>query len=199
MTLLLKIAALHSATLRDLVSSVWKVFVVSMDDKLMVATREAGQLYATKTRADGRNHGLGSPLPHIWLAAVQVLATDSRLSSLQRRLWRRYIKKELMLCPEQVLRHVTHFKVRPAFDKKFGKIFFSADPTFEITFSGQEVGEDDSVSLVSGEGGSNIKLSELVVDSLRAIGGVQKFGPAPKGDLERQLQKVLDKAVPLTA
>ena len=168
------------AELRDLTSTVFKTYLVPSSENVAEAMAEAGRLYhdsagAIKNkpeaeRADAQEQ-LGPPFVYVWVAFLRSLASTKELGAEHVAVLRQYWENSVLKsAPVQLVSHVRYCRAKPCrkVEGKEGwtRIVFCLDP---ITFP----------------------LEGALEAALRLQKGVRKFGPAPRGPLEREAARLL--------
>ena len=168
------LSLVNAAELRDLTSTVFKTYLVPSSENVAEAMAEAGRLYhdsagAIKNkpeaeRADAQEQ-LGPPFVYVWVAFLRSLASTKELGAEQ--YWENSVLKSV---PVQLVSHVRYCRAKPCrkVEGKEGwtRIVFCLDP---IT----------------------LPLEGALEAALRLQKGVRKFGPAPRGPLEREAARLL--------
>ena len=72
--------------LRALTGTVWVTFKLKLDDPWIQAMMQAGGKYDLEVKEVGPKHELGAPHTHKYIALVDCMCQDQRLSDKQRRL-----------------------------------------------------------------------------------------------------------------
>ena len=174
------LSLVNAAELRDLTSTVFKTYLVPSSENVAEAMAEAGRLYhdsagAVKNkpeaeRADAQEQ-LGPPFVHLWVAFLRSLASTKELGAEHVTVLKQYWENTVLKsAPVQLVSHVRYCRAKPCrkVEGKEGwtRIVFCLDP---ITFS----------------------LEGAQEAALRLQKGVRKFGPAPRGPLEREAARLL--------
>ena len=174
------LSLVNAAELRDLTSTVFKTYLVPSSENVAEAMAEAGRLYhdsagAIKNkpeaeRADAQEQ-LGPPFVYVWVAFLRSLASTKELGAEHVAVLRQYWENSVLKsAPVQLVSHVRYCRAKPCrkVEGKEGwtRIVFCLDP---ITFP----------------------LEGSLEAALRLQKGVRKFGPAPRGPLEREAARLL--------
>ena len=174
------LSLVNAAELRDLTSTVFKTYLVPSSENVAEAMAEAGRLYhdsagAIKNkpeaeRADAQEQ-LGPPFVYVWVAFLRSLASTKELGAEHVAVLRQYWENSVLKsAPVQLVSHVRYCRAKPCrkVEGKEGwtRIVFCLDP---ITFP----------------------LEGALEAALRLQKGVRKFGPAPRGPLEREAARLL--------
>ena len=174
------LSLVNAAELRDLTSTVFKTYLVPSSENVAEAMAEAGRLYhdsagAIKNkpeaeRADAQEQ-LGPPFVYVWVAFLRSLASTKELGAEHVAVLRQYWENSVLKsAPVQLVSHVRYCRAKPCrkVEGKEGwtRIVFCLDP---ITLT----------------------LEGALEAALRLQKGVRKFGPAPRGPLEREAARLL--------
>lgn len=191
--LLLKAVASAHHRIRELEAASFVTWFLDADHSMVKPLSETLQDYGKRVRAAGKGHSLGAPQPHLWAAMVREFQQDSRLGADDRRLWRRYFKKSVAVLshPDKIFDHMFFLRLKKLYGDKKYKIVYAVDRTYELQCASPP--EDDSVSLMSGSD-RRVALVDLLGRTMEKLGATRAYGMAPMGDIERQVQKKLDRA-----
>ena len=175
------LSLVNAAELRDLTCTVFKTYLVPSSENVTEAMAEAGRLYhdsagAIKNkneaeRADAQEQ-LGPPFVYVWVAFLRSLASTKELGAEHVAVLRQYWENSVLKsAPVQLVSHVRYCRAKPCRNVE-GKegwtcIVFCLDP---ITLT----------------------LEGALEAALRLQKGVRKFGPAPRGPLEREAARLPD-------
>ena len=171
------LSLVNAAELRDLTSTVFKTYLVPSSENVAEAMAEAGRLYhdsagaiKNKLEADAQEQ-LGPPFVYVWVAFLRSLASTKELGAEHVAVLRQYWENSVLKsAPVQLVSHVRYCRAKPCrkVEGKEGwtRIVFCLDP---ITFP----------------------LEGALEAALRLQKGVRKFGPAPRGPLEREAARLL--------
>eukprot|EP00969_Alexandrium_andersonii_P253456 11202089-Alexandrium_andersonii.AAC.1 len=69
-----KLTLQHSQMLRDVNAAVFKVVLIPSDSAVVKTVMKAGKAYHEEVQKRGKEHALGPPSTHMWLAAVRAVA-----------------------------------------------------------------------------------------------------------------------------
>ena len=174
------LSLVNAAELRELTATVFKTYLVPGSESVSEAMAEAGRLYhesagAIKSkpeaeRADAQEQ-LGQPYVHVWVAFLRSLAATRELApehvAVLKSYWESNVVKS---APVQLAAHVRHCRAKPCkkIEGKEGwtRIVFCLDPV-------------------------TLPLEGALEAALQLQKGVRKFGPAPRGPLEREASRLL--------
>ncbi|CAK0880863.1 unnamed protein product [Prorocentrum cordatum] len=177
--ILVKLSLANSAELRDVCGVVYITFLIKSDQPSMKAARDAGQSYHAEVQrrkqASEDLSTLGPPYVQVWSALIQAIGKDSTCSDEVRKSIETYWKDVLVPMPlERVGEHVRHCRVR-----KTRKVE-SEDERMRLTFA------------VDGEF-KPLERTLVAYFSSASVAGERKLGPAPRGALEREASRLLEK------
>ncbi|OLP78556.1 hypothetical protein AK812_SmicGene41259 [Symbiodinium microadriaticum] len=125
------------------------------------AGTEAGQLYAQRARAAGKNHTLGQPSSWLWAALMKVLAMDENISEEKRQQVKSYC--DAVSDPCSLFQTVLYCRISKVYDQSKVRLQVAVTPELQEFLTELQRG-------------------------LEANGGERKFDPPPRGALERHVQ-----------
>lgn len=182
---LTKLVLNNTQQVRALVSCLHLTFLCPRSADYVKAGLFAGTQYQEQVRAEGKQHQRGPPHTHIFLASIEVLAERTEVSSSDRELITKVIQVLNMQSPDLAKQAILHYTIKDAyFDQsdetatRYSKITMAIDPLLALPI------EPPVIGLAT-------EFRDSIKRALLATGGIQKFGPAPKGQLERTIEQRL--------
>ena len=164
--------------------------MLPLESSIAAAAIEAGKKYddqvqklkADKEQDDSVDTGqLGSPHLHVWAAVALMLAQTDQDEG-RRADFKRYWDEVIMMVPLQQLgEHIRYFRVRAPKGKEKEKEAKKKKQMVKLQFA-------FNVETISAK-----NLEQTFAASVLQQGGERKVGPAPRGSLERDVQRPLDK------
>ena len=141
------------------------------------------QLKEDKETDDSVDTGkLGSPYLHVWAAVIMMLVQEE-VDAERKAFFKKYWDEVIMVMPLQQLgEHIRYFRVRAPKGKEKEKEAKKKKQTVKLQFAFNVEG------IPAAQG-----LSKFFEGSMLHEGGERKVGPAPRGSLERDAQRLLDK------
>ena len=161
--LLMKSNLKLSADVRALQSATFRTCLIPAQASFVVKAKEASQKYNDLVQAAGKNHNLGPPHVHVW-AALTVEASV-HLSGEDRARVEEHAKS--VDSPDKLLSDVLYCRVAQAYGGKQVKIYITTTEALR-------------------------PVADAFFIAFKTQGGEEKFGQAPKGGLERELQALLE-------
>ena len=161
--LLLKSNLKLAADVRALQSATFRTCLIPSDATFALKAKEAGQKYNELVQAAGKTHEFGPPHVHVW-AALAVEATAHPTGS-AREIVEQHVKD--VDAPTKLLQDVLYCRVAPAYGGKHVKIYVTTAEKLR-------------------------PVTDCFFQAFKTQGGEEKFGQAPKGGLERELQSLLE-------
>jgi hypothetical protein len=186
-SIMAKLLLQNSQGIREIAGCVWYTFILSASSDFAKATVEAGAKYAETVKGLAGEHTMGPPHVHKWLAAVLSLLKDPAIEAkkdLKAKLteyYTRNIKDKSVL---EVAASVLFFKVKPIFKGKGKK-----QQEMKIHFAIQK-----GTVEVEGLEMNQFENDTIIIEALISIGGIQKLGPGPAGQMERLVQTWIERA-----
>ena len=186
-SIMAKLLLQNSQGIREIAGCVWYTFILSASTDFAKATIAAGVKYAETVKGLAGEHTMGPPHVHKWLAAVMSLLKAPEIESkkeLKAKLaqyYQMYIRDKSVL---QVAASVLFFKVKPIFKGK-GKKQQEVKIHFAIQKGAVEIEGFDM---------NQFENDAIIIEALVAIGGIQKLGPGPAGQMERLVQSWIERA-----
>ena len=159
-----KLTLRNAQACRNMESTVFITYILPKAGTYSAAGTEAGQLYAQRTRAAGKNHTLGQPSSWLWAALMKVLADDENINAEKRQQVKSYC--DAVSDPSSLSQTVLYCRISKVYDQTKVRLQVAVTPD----------------------------LQEILLElqrRLEASGGERKFGPAPRGALERHVQELL--------
>lgn len=167
LTAVARLSLKNAQACRNMESAVFVTYILGKDTSYAQAASDAGQSYAQRTRAAGKNHTLGQPSSWVWAALTQVVLKDEHLTDDQRKLVKAHC--DTAADPTALCNSVLYCRMSKVYDQTKVRLQVAVVP---------ELGD---VLMVLQEG-------------LDKCGADRKHGPAPRGALERQIQDLLGEA-----
>ena len=159
-----KLTLRNAQACRNMESTVFVTYILPKAGTYSTAGTEAGQLYAQRTRAAGKNHTLGQPSSSLWAAFMKVLATDENISEEKRQQVKSYCDEVTDPC--SLSQTVLYCRLSKVYDQSKVRLQVAVTPELQEFLTELQRG-------------------------LEASGGERKFGPPPRGALERHVQELL--------
>ena len=159
-----KLTLRNAQACRNMESTVFVTYILPKAGTYSTAGTEAGQLYAQRTRAAGKNHTLGQPSSWLWAAFMKVLATDENISAEKRQQVKSYCDEVTDPC--SLSQTVLYCRLSKVYDQSKVRLQVAVTPELQEFLTELQRG-------------------------LEASGGERKFGPPPRGALERHVQELL--------
>ena len=179
---LAKLSLVNAAEIRDVAAVTFTTWLLPSSAKTVEAMLEAGKQYHEEVQKfnglgeaerQRRSEALGPPFLHVWAALIREAANETRIPGGATALIRRYWTEVVCAMPmSDLAAQVRHCRCRAT--KKFEGKREMARVTFAVDARYQQM--EDALNEV-----------------FKAQGGVRKHGPAPRGPLEREASKLLDK------
>ena len=161
--LLMKSNLKLSADVRALQSATFRTCLIPSTASFVIKAKEASQKYNDLVQAAGKHHDLGPPHVHVWAALTVEAAAHLTGEPLQR------VEAHAaeIDSPSKLLSDVLYCRVAPAYGGKHVKIYLTTTDKLK-------------------------SVADAFFLAFKTQGGEEKFGLAPKGGLERELQALLD-------
>ena len=163
MQLLLKNNLKLAADVRALQSATFRTCLIPSTASFVVKAKEASQKYNELVQAAGKNHEYGPPHVHVWAAIAAEAAVH--MSGDARAVLDRHISE--IDSPDKLLQDVLYCRVAPAYGGKHVKIYLTTTEKLR-------------------------PVADVFFQAFKTQQGEEKFGQAPKGGLERELQTLLE-------
>ena len=166
---------------RQFASSLWDTFLGNNSVSPIVASQKAGKQYAAAVKDQGKQHKLGSPHIHIIMAFFEALAKEEAASQLLKLTAAKMDQDG----PDFIQQLFPYFRVTPTYKPEICKIQFMMHP---LAVWKLDTETSDNTVLTG-------KIRAELHDYLKAVGFVRKDGAAPKGELERVVQRLLNRRI----
>ena len=161
--LLMKSNLKLSADVRALQSATFRTCLIPSTASFVTKAKEASQKYNDLVQAAGKHHDLGPPHIHVW-AALTVEAAVHLSGEMLQRVEAHAAEAD---SPNKLLTDVLYCRVAPAYGGKHVKIYLTTTDKLR-------------------------PVADAFFHAFKTQGGEEKFGLAPKGGLERELQALLE-------
>eukprot|EP00435_Cladocopium_sp_Y103_P038851 s2573_g10.t1 len=149
---------------RNLESAAFVTYILPKDSAYAQAATVAGQTYAQRARAAGKNHTLGQPSPWVWAAFAQAAMKDDALAEDKRALVKQHC--DGASDPAELCNLVLHCRLSKVDDQSKVRLQIAVAPPLSDVLS-------------------------ILQEGVQNQNGERKHGPAPRGALERQIQELL--------
>ena len=179
-----RLVLINSADIRELCGACYYTFLVPEECGLAKAMMEAGEEYNSKVKAmkEQKNEkgdedntdlaSLGPPFLHVWAALVEHLAKEGSNSAHDREIFIKYWNERVTkLELDDLGNDVRLCRIRRP----------------------QRQGKDKRARLQFALDTRVAGIEDSLVRAVKAQGGVRKVGPAPRGNLEREAKRLLEK------
>ena len=186
--LMAKLCLQNTQLLRDLSSVVVQTFMFKSDNEVMEAGRAAGTAYSEQVK--DKEHTLGPPFPHIFVACLEVLSDMSKLGAKTRDKLKAYMKwsGHPKTGVEEMCSHVKLFRISRTYRKDRLKLQVAfADRQPEVDSKDDDLAE--GLSEAPPAPPNMMEFNRSFLKAIRGAGGEQKQGRAPAGELERLISK----------
>ena len=164
LTAVARLTLKNAQTCRNLESSVFVTYILAKDSTYAQTATAAGQPYAQRTRAAGKSHNLGQPSSWVWAALTQAVLRDESVSEEKRSVIKQHC--DGATDPAALCNQVLYCRLSKVYDQH--KVRLQIAVTSQLT-----------------------DILIIVQEAVESGGGERKFGPAPRGALERQIQEFL--------
>ena len=145
-------------------SAVFVTYILAKETPYAQAASEAGQAYAQRSRAAGKNHTLGQPSSWVWAALVQAALKDENLTEDQRKSVKAHC--DSAADPTALCDTVLYCRMSKVYDQSKVRLQVAVVPKLSTVLM-------------------------ILQEGLDKCGADRKHGPAPRGALERQIQDLL--------
>ena len=178
MTVLIKFCLQQGFFLRELQAALLTVFVGTVHNPIMASMKQTGRWYAEQVSGKKGVHSLGAPLPHVAITVVKwmVKAGTGKVGGKEKEMSAildAWTSEEADKNPEETRRAI-----------------FTAMPVLRISKAWTEKGQPQNMKIYFRC--ENLNLLVAMKSACSCTGMEQKQGMAPRGALERVLQKKLD-------
>eukprot|EP00929_Paragymnodinium_shiwhaense_P085838 TRINITY_DN46294_c0_g1_i1.p2 TRINITY_DN46294_c0_g1~~TRINITY_DN46294_c0_g1_i1.p2 ORF type:complete len:236 (-),score=88.67 TRINITY_DN46294_c0_g1_i1:104-811(-) len=182
---MLKLLLSLSAQVADLKQVMVDIVILPTEDKLVVATKQEYQKYAANCKTAGKGHKLGPPTPYVYMALLNALieagpAVGGRNETFLKKYHKSVVKAEL----HSMLDHIKVCRVSKMFDGTKKRLELAWGPLATSLRMGEDGMEEEVADIT--------EVRAHTLSALEQLGGERKFGRAPKGWLEKELQKIID-------
>lgn len=172
---------------RLLTASSWVTVLLPSRSSFATGAAKGGKEYADKVAEGGRGHGLGPPHPHVLMSAMDAAKEDEELPAELRRQLSALTAALEKLTIDEVGGLVTHFQAKQAYQREGEagrhKVTLAIDPLYSSALDGFETAGLSTAMAVRA----------LLMQTMVQLGGEHLKGAAPRGPLERALQRHLKK------
>ena len=179
--ILTRLSLSNAHMLREVCAVTFYTFLLDAKSGIAVAATEAGKEYHERAQEIGKLNGperakaveeQGPPYVHVWARVVQAAAATEGLGANQLQAMRTYWETTVVQATtaQQLGEQVRHCKCRPTRKKE---------------------GKPNLVRLVFAIDAQFPDLEKALIAAVVKQGGIRKMGPAPKGPLEREAEKLL--------
>ena len=164
MLLCCKLGLANAQSLRNVMATVFLTFLFQGDSPIITAGMTAGKDYADQAKGN-KGHKLGAPQFFVWAAISQALVQCEKGAAEHKSILDRHRQS----VPEMSMLKgiVLHCRISRCYDRAMKRLTLAFGP-------------------------EHAELKNAVVQLLRDAGGDEKVGQAPPGNLERQVQDLLD-------
>ena len=178
--LLGKLILTNSMQIREVCGVVYNTYELDLKLDIMTAMKEANKKYHENTK-DNPTHELGPPYLHTWTALIKTLAEETKLQQASRKAMVHYWNSKVTKVPPmQLADEVKYCRIRE--NKGDGK---KAATKGRLQFA---LSHDSQHTDMDGK-----TLAMALDEALLTLGATRKVGTAPRGPLEREISKLLDK------
>ena len=172
----LTLLALQNAQLlREVTGAVFHTVLIKVDSPVAIKLKEVGADYHTKATEKPKDHGMGPPFLHVWVALIQILAQADIKQIDKEVLVGYWNNRATKVEREQLEAEIRHCRQKLTYKKDKAKISFALSMG-SLNFS------------VKGR-----SLEEAVLGALSSLGATKAIGPPPAGALEREARALLAK------
>jgi hypothetical protein len=181
-----KLSLNSSQTLRHLVGCSLTTFLVDSSKACIVQSLSSSKLYDKTVREAGKGHQMGPPHLHVAASATEVFVADEKFKEafpLHHGLLEKFLG-EAKKDKNVILDSVSYFRVKPCFQK--GEEEAKAKITFAINVFADIFGGSEPLCIP-------LELHSAFVKAIVFQEGERKFGPPPKSEVERAVERVLNK------
>ena len=181
-----KLVMVNVREVAELQGAAGATFIGRSDVPALAAATKAGAEYYEDVQKAGKDHGYGPPHARVCAALLRPLVDDTAAPRGARAVLRRFWDSTVANgTPDQVVAQVPVCKVRKAFKKKEGdpdmtKVILVLHPRLRT----------ESVPTNITEGPTEMTFEQALEAALAAVGAQIKRGTAPKGHLEREVDRL---------